>query len=354
MAYNEDSGSFDFNKASREAYSEIVDALSRDMPLIMHGSGDVQMWDVNPQSSRVLAQLTANYIANLVEAAVDSQEILNDGERPPLPPPPLRSKETSRKPPLPSAYEWPPSALPRPTKAAASKKKKKATKSDAAAAAAVTTATAAGAASPGAKDAATKKTTPTPKPTAAKPNFGEKKKRKRRDVDYWDEPLPEPKIKNRPEPDDSSEIGTITFQGVPIGDWVGVAGVDFFEDSRIRDSHVTLPAALGAQNFIFPVCHDKHLYGKINEIQATRRMMEPILTDSVVLDVIRNETDLQGPFGALRKRREREKKLKKNAGEAGGELDEEEPEGGDPYSGGKRPVWPGLDELLPMHTTLDF
>jgi len=357
MACNDNSGSFDFNKVSQEAYSDIVDSLSKDMPLIMHGSGDVPMRDVNIRSSRFLAQLTANYISNLVEAAIDSQEILNDGERPPLPPPPLISKEKRPKAPLPSAYEWPPSLLPRPTKTSTSKKKKKVTKGDATAAASSASGT-----SSSIKDSATKKTTIGTKPSIAvnKPNFGEKKKRKRRDTDYWDEPLPEPKIKNKPASESiATEPEGIIYEGVPIGDWVGVTGVDFFEDSRIRNAHVALPAAVGAQNFIFPVCHDKHLYGKILEIQATRRLMEPILTDSVVMDVIRAETNLQGPLGALRKRREREKKQKKNGGDASGaqESEDEEPDATDSedeYSSSRRPVWPGLDELLPMHTTLDF
>ena len=352
MAHSDNSGFFDFNTVSQDAFSEIVNSLSKDMPLIMHGSGDVPIWDVNPRSSRILAQLTANYISNLVEAAVDSQEILNNGERPSLPPPPLMSKKKRRKAPLPSAYEWPPSLLAKSTKATTTtKKKKKATKGE------IT----ASATTPDTKDATAKKATTTgTKPAAAvnKPNFGEKKKRKRRDVDYWDEPLSEPKIKNKTLSEPMfTEADDIIYKGVPIGDWVGVTGVDFFEDSRIRDAHVSLPAAVGAQNFIFPVCHDKHLYGKILEIQATRRSMEPILTDSVVMDVILAETNLQGPFGALRKRRQREQKHKKSMGDASGiqEDEYEEPEGTDLENEfSRRPVWPGLDELLPMHTALDF
>lgn len=343
MANTSDSGSLDFNKASQDAYTEIVDSLAKDMPLIMHGSGDVPTWEVNPRSARILAQLTANYISNLVEAAVDSQEILNDGERPSLPPPPLMSKEKRRKAPLPSEYEWPPSILAKAAKVptVASKKKKKTTKAEAAAATDT-------------KDAAAKKVAATAaKPAAAvnKPNFGEKKKRKRRDVDYWDEPLPEPKIKNTSSSQSSStEADCITFKGVPIGDWVGVAGVDFFEDSRIRDAHISAPAAVGAQNFIFPVCHDKHLYGKILEMQASRRSMGPILNDSVVLDVIRAEASLQAPFGSLRKRREREEKQKKTGGDATQESEDDEPEATDMEDElTRKAVWPGLDELLPMH-----
>eukprot|EP00532_Pseudo-nitzschia_australis_P014813 CAMPEP_0168281464 /NCGR_PEP_ID=MMETSP0141_2-20121125/21753_1 /TAXON_ID=44445 /ORGANISM="Pseudo-nitzschia australis, Strain 10249 10 AB" /LENGTH=340 /DNA_ID=CAMNT_0008224935 /DNA_START=27 /DNA_END=1050 /DNA_ORIENTATION=- len=340
MAYNNDSGSFDFHKVSQEAYSEIVKALSKDMPLIMHGCGDVPMGEENPESSRILTQLTANYISNLVEAACDSQEILNDGYRPSLPPPPLVSKEKRRKPPLPSPYEWPPSAVVKPTKAAASKKKKKTNKADS-----TPTVSTTDAGAPSTKDTdATRKPSPSIKPTPAnnKPNFGEKKKRKRRDIDYWDDPLPEPKIKNKPAMEPAAlaaEKGEIVYKGVPIGDWVGVAGVDFFEE-----------AGSG---------YDKHLYGKILEIQATRRSMEPILTDSVVMDVIRAETDLQGSLGSFRKRREREEKRKKNAGDNGAaqESEDDEPEASDfedEYSSSRRPVWPGLDELLPMHTALDF
>jgi len=100
-----------FDEVSQNAYSEIVEALSIDMPLIQHGSGDVVPFELNRKSTRILAELTANYIFNLVEAAVDSQEILNDGQRAPLPPPPLVPNGKKRKPPLPSEYEWPPSIL---------------------------------------------------------------------------------------------------------------------------------------------------------------------------------------------------------------------------------------------------
>ena len=352
MTSYDETAPFDCEKFAQAAFSEIVASLSKDMPLIMHGSGDVPVRDVNRQSSRLLAQLTADYISNLVEAAVDSQEILNGGERPPLPPPPLVSKEKQRKAPLPSAYEWPASALTRPTKPTATKKKKKPAKgslpSDS------TTGTASTS-----KDAS--KTTTGTKPNTAvnKPNFGEKKKRKRRDVDYWDEPLPEPKIKNKPRKEPTSWEAGILYKGVPIDDWVGVAGVDFYEDSRTRNAHITLPAAIGAQNFIFPVCHDRNLYGKILEMQAARRSIEPILTDSVVMNLIRAETNLQGPIGALRKRRAREQTQKKSGGDNGGsqDTDDEEPEATDSEDenfGSRRPVWPGLDAILPIHTTLDF
>lgn len=91
------------NAATTTAYDDIVVALLQDMPLIQHGSGDVVPSQTNRDTTQLLAQLTARYISNLVEAAVDSQEILNDGHRPPLPPPPPPTNK--RQPSLPTKYD---------------------------------------------------------------------------------------------------------------------------------------------------------------------------------------------------------------------------------------------------------
>jgi len=72
---------------SQAAFAKITKALSIDMPLIMHGSGDERQ--TNPESVQLLSELTANYIANLVSAAVDAHQVLNDGPRPLPPPPPF-------------------------------------------------------------------------------------------------------------------------------------------------------------------------------------------------------------------------------------------------------------------------
>jgi len=293
-----------------------------------------------------------------VEAAVDSQEILNDGQRAPLPPPPLVPKGKKRKPPLPSEYEWPPSIFANngakggtSKKVAVIKKTKKSTNDY----------VATGTTDPDGNDAivtssndaiAKRSSTSNKSITVNNNKFGEEKKRKRRDIDYWDEPLPEPKVKHNPRLVLAACDEGMVYQGVPIGDWVGVAGIDFYED-RLRKAHVTLPTAIGAQCFIFPVCHDKHLYGKILNVQATRRSMEPELTDKVIMDVIRNEGGLQRFGGALRKRT-RFSNTPKKGGDTQ-EEDNEEPEATDSeHEDSIRPLWPGLDELLPMHTTMDF
>ena len=180
------------------------------------------------------------------------------------------------------------------------------------------------------------------------PGRSNKRQRQKRDIDFWDEPLPEPKVKNKPKPEAPVEAEQKEVDGVLASDWVGVAGVDFFEDSRARSAHVTMPSAIGTQSFIFPVCHDQGLYGKILEVQSARRSTEPILANASIRDVIRNEGALQG-VGGLRKRREKSK-----TGAAKNEEEEDEPEATDSEDEDTGATWPGLEELLPVHSTKDF
>lgn len=337
------------NQVSQDAYKEIVSALSKDMPLIMHGSGDVR--ETNAASELLLSRLTADYISNLVGAAVDAHAILNGGQRPPLPPPPPCKKR--KEPPLPAPYIWPADIAVTVGASNASKSKSAAaSKKKSAKGGVVTTSDNKSSASASKSD----------------PNLHG---RRQRDVDYWDEPLPEPKIKGRPAPEPPREDGLPhekVFDGVKIGDWVGVAGVDFFSESRARSAHITMPAAIGTQSFLFPVCHDPGLYGKVLDIQSARRGLEPLLANTTIRDIIRNES------GALRSQRRRENKTRRNnnnkkkskassaaASAASGDEDddlleeEDEPEATDSEDdelGGA--VWPGLEELLPVHTTNDF
>lgn len=282
---------------NREAFAEVVHAIELDMPLVMHGSGDVEPTAVNAHSARLLSELTANYIASLVGAAVETQEMLNGGPRP-LPPPPLPK---CRKTAPPRPYE-----PPRPEN----------------------------------KPSATANTTTTT--TVMTNKIPEKPHRKRRRTtdEFWDEPLPEPKIKNKPTK--VTETRGPKFEGVPVDEWVGVSGVDFFEANRARSAHVTAPLAIGTQSFIFPVCHDMGLYGKVLEIQAARRSIAPLLVDPVIQEALKTERDLQGP-GSLRKRT---KKQEENQ-----EPEEIDSEGEDENEG--MAEWPGLEYLLPLHMSHD-
>lgn len=92
------------------------------------------------------------------------------------------------------------------------------------------------------------------------------RKRKR---DDWDDDLPSPKIKNhsRNTQGENGKDGK-TGDGVVCDEqWQGVKGVNLYEN-RIRGPHQSIPSAIGAQSFIFPICHDAELYNKVNELTA--------------------------------------------------------------------------------------
>lgn len=270
------------SEKAKEAFEEVVNALSHDMPLVMHGSGEPS--EVNVESVRLLSELTANYIGNLVEAAVDAHAILNDGPKP-LPPPPFA--RVVRPKPLP------------------------------------------------------------PQPEQQSKDQTSNKRRRAAD-DFWDEPLKEPKIQNK----SATTANNTTIDNtevlepdLPSEEWVGVSGVDFWESSRARKAYVGSPAAIGSPSFVFAICHDPGLYGRVIEVQRiARRSIAPILVDPVIKAVLAEEGAKTGP-GALRKR---EKKASKGGDDSAPEDSDSEDEDGNGA------VWPGLDSMLPVHMTTDF
>lgn len=287
---------------SQQAFSEAVAAISREMPLLMHGSGDVVPDQVNPDTVQLLSELTVRYIANLVDAAVDAQQLLAGG-KPTTPPAPRYPR--SRQPALPFVPD--------------DDKKNPADEDD--------------------KD---------------KDSIASllKKRPRRPDVDYWDEPLPEPKIVKRSSAQASSPFSSSRQQAgleeedkdkpLHVDRWVGVAGVDLWEESRSRKAYVQMPDVVGVKCFLFPICHDGFLYGKVRQIQATRRQIAPLLVDSVLLKEVQTE-------GALARKPRRRKKVdfSKESGDADVEEEPEQEEEEDNED--NEPMWPGLDFLLPVH-----
>lgn len=254
-------------EAERKAFSETVDALAPDMPLLMHGSGDVTPSKVNPDAAALVTKLTVQYISELVDAAVDAHDVLTDGAGGVLPPPPPLANNKRQQPP--------------------------------------------------------------PSSSAVTRN---NKRRKKANTDYWDEPLPEPKIK-------SSE--PVETKPVTADEWVGVAGVDFWQDARSRRAHVSAPSAIGTQCFIFPICHDAGLYGRVMEVQAARRNIAPALMDSVMLDMVNAEGGRL--VSATRKSRTATPSNDADNIEDAEEEDEENDEAE------LLPTWPGMESLLPVH-----
>ena len=269
--------------AAKDAFEEVVTALSQDMPLIMYGSGDPSPEAANPESVRLLSELTTNYIGNLVEAALDAHAILNDGPQA-LPPQPFAIREQQAK------------------------------------------------------------KIPTPHTQVIKG-----KKRRRVTDDFFDEPLKEPKIRNnktspsKPTTEEESNNKQTDekerLEQQKVDEWVGVSGVDFWEMSRARKTYVSTPTSIGASSFIFPICHDAGLYGRVLEVQRmTRRSIAPILADPLINFVVREE-------GGLRKR-------DTNASGAGEDADPEDSNSEEEEGNGA--AWPGLDSILPVHMTTDF
>ena len=82
---------------------------------------------------------------------------------------------------------------------------------------------------------------------------------------FWDAPLPERKIKNKPAKPGKTQGPK--FQGVPVDEWVGVSGVDFLESNHARKAHLALHS--GTQSFIFPVCHDVSQQSTTSQNTAT-------------------------------------------------------------------------------------
>ena len=75
-----------------EAFETCASALVPDMPLLMHGAGDVVPEAVVEESAVLLARLTTEYITRLCSAAVDAHDILTDGAGGLLPPPAIEKK----------------------------------------------------------------------------------------------------------------------------------------------------------------------------------------------------------------------------------------------------------------------
>jgi hypothetical protein len=251
----------------------LAHALLPDLPLLMHGSGDVLPEHVNPKSVAVLAQLTERYIASLVSAAVDAHDIFTDGEV-------VGGGACLGIPPF--------------------------------------------ASSAGATAAADSDSEDDNNNFSAKEESDEARKRKRtekdkiskkfkqRKIDYWDQPLPaaagggggggeedslnelDSSIYDSDSSDDESDDDASQLSSQRVGErrktgFIGTVPIDLHANQRTRDYYVSEPTAMDARSFIFPVCHDAMLYQRIKEMQANRRAISRDMMDHVLLQAIQEE-----------------------------------------------------------------
>ncbi len=251
--------------SSRTA-SSLAHALLPDLPLLMHGSGDVLPEHVNPKSVAVLAQLTERYIASLVSAALDAHDIFTDGEV-------VGGGACLGIPPFASA--------------------------------AVASAADNDSEDDGNYNAKEESEEPIKK---RKRSDKEKisRKFKQRKVDYWDQPLPAAggeddssnEIDSTMDSDSSDDDGSddaSQLSSLRGGErrknsgFIGTVPIDLHANQRTRDYYVSAPTAMDTRSFIFPICHDAVLYQRIKEMQANRRAISRDMMDHVLLQAVEEE-----------------------------------------------------------------
>jgi len=220
---------------------------------------------------------------------------------------------------------------------------------------------------------------------------------KRQRPDFWDDPLPEPKIRSR-----NKDVDDNNSNDDADDDWVGAAGVDLWERSRARAAYCRgSHRSLASAQFMFPVCHDSYVYGRIREVQAAKLtvlaplLQEPVLHDMVQTEglvlrqeelkqrrLLRSKQQQQAAAASSSQQQQQNSSSSKNSpnkktGKGGGgknnkkkgddaatagntsdpeeedDVDDDASEGStkseDEEAGDNGPAWPGLESLLPVH-----
>jgi hypothetical protein len=173
------------------------------------------------------------------------------------------------------------------------------------------------------------------------------------EVSNWDEPLPRPKIRGRAESSISTSVEHSDRRNGNDDQWVGVVGVDLWQNSRARAAYVQ-HRGISAQQFIFPLCHDSYVYGRIREIQATKvSVVDPILRDPIIWDIVRTEGQLQHQESVRNRRqvRQKSKQNKKSVQRQRNSDDDEDDQNESDSEEEEYATWPGLEKLLPANRT---
>ena len=130
---------------------------------------------------------------------------------------------------------------------------------------------------------------------------------KRKREDDWGKDLPMPKIRseshvktedgNRESSHDPATRSGGVATGVTQEDSDSdseqgeyVKGLDIYPN-RIRKPHSDIPSTIGAQSFVFPICHDAEIYSKVQENQSFKAELDETLLDSTVMDFIKQEEE---------------------------------------------------------------
>lgn len=277
------------SSSSRIQQSSLAHSLLPDLPLLMHGSGDVLPEHVNPKSVAVLAQLTENYVEKLVRAAMDAHDIFTDGEV-------VGGGACLGIPKFPSSSY-----------------------------SATTAAMHYDSDNDEDGDDTNEKVDESEEAITRKRKRAEKEKisKKFKKIDYWDQPLPtaaaaggtttggggeedssnggvdssvndSDSSDDDSDNDDSSSSQKITSSsmrgsGRKQSGFVGTLPIDVHANQRTRDYYVSAPTAMDVRSFIFPICHDAVLYQRVKEMQANRRAIGRDMMDHVLLQTVQEE-----------------------------------------------------------------
>jgi len=214
---------------------EFTRALVADMPILMHGSGDVEPNSVDSAAANLVASLTSKYVSGLVDAAVSAHDVLTDGGGGHIPPPPP-PRERKRRRSYVDLYD---------------------------------------------------------------PNGDEDVRDDDQRSDHnnvndldnspwdegWDCPLrfPPQTATTTPTKPPSPPLSSPTSPSS-----TDLSGIDLFPNIT-RRAYASIPSAMGTQCFIFPICHDSELYGRVMEIQAAKRNLAVHLQIGTLVDATAEE-----------------------------------------------------------------
>lgn len=225
------------NNGGGDAKDRFIDAIIPDLPLIMHGSGDVTPSQVDMGTTSLLAELTATYVYDLVQAAVDSHDILTDGAGGLLPPPPPNFCDVTND---------------------NSTKKKRQRKTEE-------------------KEPEDNWEGPLPIPKIFKTNagalMGGTKRQFVSKAIYEDS-----RIKDVPQSYESSLS------------WKGAKGINLFPN-RIRNHYAATPTTIGPQCFIYPISHDAQLDNRVKTLLTEQKEFSDVMLNQAVVKYAKEDCD---------------------------------------------------------------
>jgi|AntRauTorckE5430_2_1112549.scaffolds.fasta_scaffold02191_1 hypothetical protein len=122
---------------------------------------------------------------------------------------------------------------------------------------------------------------------------------KRKREDDWSQDLPMPKIRSELNLEreggkrasaDPDNLAAAPLEDCDSENGEYVKGLDIYPN-RIREPHSDIPSTIGAQSFVFPICHDAEMYSKVQENKTFKAQLDETLVDSTVMDFIKEEEE---------------------------------------------------------------